>query len=60
MMIEEKLDVSDQFFASGPYADVRRGRYEGHYVAVRTLRVGGGDDIRKIRKVRTKDIFAGT
>ena len=61
MVIKEGLDVSDRrVLASGGFADVRRGRYRWHHVAVKTVRVTEGGDILKIRKVRTKVIFPGT
>lgn len=60
MIIAEDIEVSDQILASGGFADVRRGRYKGHHVAVKAVRITEGDDILKIRKVRTKDLFAVT
>jgi len=47
----EKIEVEDRILASGGFADVRCGRYMGHLVAVKTLRVAEQDDFAKIRKV---------
>jgi serine/threonine protein kinase len=57
MVITEKIEVEDMILASGGFADVRRGRYVGHLVAVKTLRVAEQDDFLKIRKVNINDIF---
>jgi hypothetical protein len=60
MMITEMIEVEDKIFPSGGFADVRRGRYMGHLVAVKTLRVAAQDDFLKIRKVSVKGIFPVT
>jgi len=62
MMITENIQVEGKVLASGGFADVRRGKYMGYLVAVKTLRVAETDDFAKIRKVRITDIFstAGT
>ena len=60
MIITEKIEVSADIFASGGFADVRRGTYNGHLVAVKTMRVTEQDDPLKIRKVRANDIFSVT
>ena len=51
MMVTEKIEVEEEILASGGFADVRRGRYLGRLVAVKTLRVAAQDDLPKIRKV---------
>ena len=51
MVITEDIKVEDSILASGGFADVRRGRYMEHLVAVKTLRTAEVDDIPKIRKV---------
>ena len=51
MNIPEKIEVQGKILASGGFADVRIGRYMGHLVAVKTLRVAATDDLQKIRKV---------
>ena len=38
MKITERIEVEDKILASGGFSDVRRGRYMGHLVAVKTLR----------------------
>ena len=58
MMITEKIKVSDKVLASGGFADVRSGKYKGHPVAVKTMRITEKDDPLKIRKVRVDDIFS--
>ncbi|KAF9785123.1 kinase-like domain-containing protein [Thelephora terrestris] len=50
MMITGKVRVEPEVLASGGFADVRRGTYRGHGVAVKALRVALKDDISKIRK----------
>ena len=55
-MITEKIEVEDKILASGGFADVRRGKYMGHLVAVKALRVAEQDDFAKIRKVTINDI----
>jgi len=57
-MITEKIEVEDQILASGGFSDVRRGRYMGRLVAVKTFRVWIGDDFQKIRKVSNNHIFS--
>jgi len=51
MIITEKIEVSEEVFASSGFADVRPGKYAGHLVAVKTMRVAAQDDLLKIRKV---------
>ena len=51
MVITKGIDVSDEMFASGGFADVRSGTYLGHLVAVKTMRVTAQDVILKIRRV---------
>ena len=60
MIIPEKIEVEDGKLASGGFADTRIGRYTGHLVAVKALRVTERDDFLKIRKVRTNDVFSDT
>ena len=50
-MITDKIEVSNEILASGGFADVRKGTYLGALVAVKTMRVGEGDDLMRIRKV---------
>ena len=57
MIITEKIEVSNQVLASGGFADVRTGTYEGHLVAVKTIRVSEQVDFRKIRRVSINDLF---
>ena len=57
MIITEKVEVEDKVLASGGFADVRRGTYMGHLVAVKALRVAEQDDFVTIRKVSSADIF---
>ena len=57
-MITEKIEVEDRVLASGGFADVRRGKYMGYLVAVKTLRVAETDDFTKIRKVRIRNILS--
>jgi len=57
MMIAEDLKVSNKVLASGGFADVRTGRYMGHLVAVKTMRVAEQDSFLKIRKVSINDVF---
>ena len=54
MIITEKIEVSDEVFASSGFADVRPGKYTGHLVAMKTMRVAAQDDLLKIRKVSIK------
>ena len=58
MVIKEKLDVSDQVLASGGSADVRRGRYMGHLIAVKTVKVSNHDDLLEKRKVSRNGVFS--
>jgi serine/threonine protein kinase len=60
MMITEKIEVEEKILASGGFADVRRGTYMGHLVAVKTLRVAEKDDFLKIRKVSINGNFPVT
>jgi len=50
-MIKEKIEVSDEILAAGGFADVRRGTYHGHLVAVKTARMTTRANIQRIRKV---------
>jgi len=56
MVITEKIEVEDKILANGGFADVRIGKYTGHLVAVKKLRVAETDNFVKIRKVGTNDI----
>ena len=60
VMITENIEVSDNILASGGFADVRIGKYMGHLVAVKTMRVAPLDDVSKIRKVRTHIFLSAT
>ena len=57
MIITEKIEVSNQVLASGGFADVRTGTYEGHLVAVKTIRVFEQVDFRRTRRVSISDLF---
>lgn len=58
VMITESIEVSSEIRASGGFADVRCGTYQGHQVAVRALRVTTQDDVSKIKKVcHTNRVF---
>ena len=46
-MITKKIEVSDETIASGGFADTRSGRYTGHLVVVKTIRVTEKDDFLK-------------
>jgi len=56
MIITENIKIEDNILASGGFSDVRIGRYMGHLVAVKTLRLAAMDDFVKIRKVSISDI----
>jgi len=45
------IDISDEILASGGFADLKSGTYEGRLVAVKTARVAAQDDLLGIRKV---------
>ena len=60
MMITEEIEVSEQIFASSGFADVRTGKYMGHLVAVKTMRVAPQDDVSKLRKVRIRVFLSAT
>jgi len=51
MVITDKIDFSNQPHTSGGFADIKQGQYKGFNVAVKTLRVGEGDNFDKIRRV---------
>jgi len=59
-MITEKIEVGDQILASGGFADVRIGKYMGHLVAVKTMRLAEQYDLLKIRKVSVSIFFLGS
>jgi hypothetical protein len=50
-IIGEKVETEGAVLASGGFSDIRLGRYMGHLVAVKSLRVAETDDWLKIRKV---------
>ena len=60
MIITERIELTDKILASGGFADVKSGRYMGHLVAVKTLRVSEQDDFPRIRKVSINDILPAT
>jgi hypothetical protein len=60
ILITGKIEVENTILGSGGFADVRRGRYMGHLVAVKTLRVAKQDDFLKIRKVSIGNILSAT
>ena len=47
MMITKKIEVPDEIIASGGSADARSGRYMGHFVVVKTIRVTDKVDFLK-------------
>lgn len=57
MMITEEIGVSEEILASGGFADVRTGTYQGCLVAVKTMRVAKRDDFLEMRKVSVHDIL---
>ena len=62
MVITDEIETSTsgQPHLSGGFADIKQGRYKGHAVAVKTLRVAPTDDFGKIRNVSSpKWVFAG-
>ena len=60
MTITEEIDVEARILASGGFADIRRGTYMGHLVAVKTLRVPEYDNLTRARKVGVSHIFSTT
>ena len=58
MKITEKLDIpkSPQPYKSGGFADIKQAQYNGHAVAVKTMRVAASDDFKKIRKVSEENV----
>ena len=58
MTITDNVDFERDILASGGFADVRRGTYLGHPVAVKTLRVAEKDDVVKIREVSIGAVFS--
>ena len=58
MTITDNVDVERKILASGGFADMRRGTYLGHSVAVKTLRVTEKDDVARIRKVSIGAVFS--
>ena len=58
MMVTDEIEVEDKILGSGGFADIRRGRYGGHLVAVKTLRIAEQDSLPKIRKVGANSIFS--
>ena len=53
VVITDEVEVpnSGQPNTSGGFADVAQGKYKGHAVAVKTMRVSTSDNFDKIRKV---------
>ena len=47
-----RLKVEETIVASGGFAEIRKGRYRGVNVAVKTIRISLGADIKAIHKVR--------
>ena len=58
MVISGDLEVSEEIVGCGGFSDVRRGRYLGKDVAVKTMRVTPQDKIEAIRKVSVNGVFA--
>jgi len=59
MVITSKVGFSTSGcpHTSGGSADIKQGRYKGHPVAVKTMRVSVDDNLTKIRRVSGKQIF---
>ena len=57
-MITGKVEVEKEILASGGCSDVRFGRYMGHPVAVKALRITPTDDLLKLRRVSINDIVS--
>ena len=47
------LEVEEAIIASGGFADIRKGRYRGMDVAVKTIRISQESDIEAIHEVRS-------
>ena len=58
MVIPGRIEVSSEIPASGGFADVRSGKFMGHLVMVKTMRIAKPDDLSKIRKVSIKSTFS--
>jgi len=59
MVITDKIEfsISGQSNALNRYADIKRGRYKGHAVAVKVLRVAMTDNFDEIRRVSRRQVF---
>ena len=59
MVITDKVDILDSGQPStwGGFADIKRGEYKGHPVAVKTMRVAASDAFERIRKVSVESEF---
>ena len=57
MIITEKIEVEDKILAFGGIMDVRRGKYKGHLVAVRTMKDPAKTNIQNPRKVSINKVL---
>ena len=57
-LLSVKFDLSEMPRASGGFADVRKGVFEGKDIAIKSLRVSEVDDKAKIRKVGNQVILS--
>lgn len=54
-MLSEDLEKDGtEARTSGGFADVWLGKYQGRSVALKVLRIYGGDNVKKVKKVRSK------
>ena len=60
MVIAGSIEVENKILVSGGFSDVRCGKYKGHRIAAKALRVSMQDDLEKLRKVSANDIFPAT
>ena len=56
MVLAGDIEIKDNILASGGFADVRMGKYAGHPVSVKRLRVTPEDDVQKIREVSVDEV----
>ncbi|KAF9789247.1 kinase-like domain-containing protein [Thelephora terrestris] len=59
MVIKDEIEHPDsaQLQTSGGFADIKQGWYDGHMVAVKTMRVAVTDDFDKLRKQFCKEVI---
>ena len=56
MILTDKVETEEKIRASGGFAVVRLGKYMGHSVAVRSLKVAEQDNLSKLKKVSTSSL----